>query len=64
MTALTIVIMLAVVATAAVLVMGIGSMAHGGKFDAEHSHQLMFARVGLQGVALLLVVIALLMSFS
>jgi hypothetical protein len=37
-------------------------MAHGGSFDDRHSHQFMFARVGLQGLALLLVILALLMS--
>jgi hypothetical protein len=62
MSALSIVIVLAAVATAAVLVTGLGSMAHGGSFDDRHSHQFMFARVGLQGLALLLVILALLMS--
>lgn len=62
MTALSIVIVLAAIATAAALITGLGSMAHGGSFDDRHSHQFMFARVGLQGIALLLVVIALLMS--
>jgi hypothetical protein len=62
MSVLTIVVILAVVATAAVLVTGIGSMAHGGSFDDRHSHQLMFARVGVQGAALFLIVVALLLS--
>ncbi len=62
MTALSIVIVLAAIATAAVLVTGLGSMAHGGSFDDRHSHQFMFARVALQGVVLLLVIVALLMS--
>jgi len=33
---------------------GIWSMARGGKFDQRHSTQLMFARTGLQGVTVLL----------
>ncbi|MGE5242120.1 MAG: hypothetical protein ACM3NI_10775 [Bacteroidota bacterium] len=35
-------------------------MAHGGDFDQRHSHQFMFARVGLQGITLLLIVLVLL----
>jgi len=34
-------------------------MAHGGEFGRRHSHQLMFARVGLQAITLLLLLIAL-----
>jgi len=34
-------------------------MAKGGEFDQHHSHQLMFARAGLQGVILLFLLIAL-----
>ena len=59
MTILTTVIILALLATAGALLSGIISMTHGGKFDQRHSHQLMFIRVGLQGVTLLLLIIAL-----
>ncbi|HSR63348.1 MAG TPA: twin transmembrane helix small protein [Gammaproteobacteria bacterium] len=59
MNTLTIVIILALILTVAVLFTGIGSMGHGGKFDEKHGTQLMFARVGLQGVTLLLLLIAL-----
>jgi len=62
MTLLTVVIVLAMLGTAAALIWGVGSMAHGGKFDQRHSQQLMFARVGLQGVTLLLLLIALLIT--
>ncbi len=62
MSMLTVTIIFAVLATAGVLVTGIATMANGGEFDRHHSHQLMFARVALQGLALLLVVIALLQS--
>jgi hypothetical protein len=61
MSALSIVVVLAAVATAAVLVTGLGSMAHGGSFDDRHSHQFMFARVGLQGLALLLILALMLL---
>lgn len=62
MTLLTGLILLGVLATAASLAWGIGSMAHGGEFDQRHGTQIMFARVGLQGVTLLLLIVALLAS--
>jgi hypothetical protein len=37
-------------------------MAHGGEYDARHSTQFMLARVGAQGLALALLLIALMMS--
>ncbi|MEK7716447.1 MAG: twin transmembrane helix small protein [Pseudomonadota bacterium] len=61
MSILTILIVLAMLSTLGVLVMGVGSMAHGGKYDDEHSQQFMYARVGLQGVTFLLLVAALLL---
>ena len=60
MTALTAVIVIGLVATAGALLSGIVSMAHGGDFDQRHSHQFMFARLGLQGITLLLIVLVLL----
>jgi preprotein translocase subunit SecG len=56
---LTIVIILALVLTIVVLFTGLGSMGHGGEFDEKHGTQLMFARVVLQGVTLLLLLVAL-----
>jgi len=56
---LTIIILLAMLATVAMLVMGIGSMAHGGEYDEKHETQFMFARVGLQGATFLLLLLAL-----
>jgi hypothetical protein len=38
---------------------GIWSMAHGGEFDRQHSTQLMFARVGMQGVTIILLLLAI-----
>jgi hypothetical protein len=59
MTTLTFLIVAAMLATVGALVLGIASMAHGGDFDQRHSHQFMFARVGFQGIALLLLVFGL-----
>ena len=54
MNILTIVIILALLITIGVMGTGIWSMAHGGEFDRKHSTQLMFARIGMQGVTVLL----------
>lgn len=62
MTLLTTIIVVTTLVTVGALVGGIASMAHGGKFDDRHSHQFMFARVGLQGLTLALLLIALLVS--
>lgn len=62
MTTLTVLIVLAACATAAALVSGVASMAHGGEFDRRHSHQFMFTRVGLQAVVLLLLFAALVLA--
>ncbi|NIR29903.1 MAG: twin transmembrane helix small protein [Gammaproteobacteria bacterium] len=59
MNTLAVLIILALIATVAALVTGVGSMARGGEFDRKHSHQLMFARVGFQGIAILLLLAAL-----
>ncbi|VAW90782.1 hypothetical protein MNBD_GAMMA21-1305 [hydrothermal vent metagenome] len=62
MTILTILIMVALLATVVSLVWGIGSMAHGGRFDEKHSTQLMSARVILQGLVIVLMLIAFVIS--
>lgn len=59
MTVVTTLIIIALLATAGTLLSGVISMAHGGEFDRRHSHQLMFARVGLQAITLLLLLTAL-----
>jgi hypothetical protein len=59
MTIMTALVVFALLATIAALVTGIVSMAHGGGFDQRHSHQIMFARVGLQGITLVALLIAL-----
>ncbi len=58
MNLLSILIVFALLLTIAVLGTGIWSMAHGGEFDRKHSTQLMFARVGMQGVTVLLIFLA------
>ena len=58
MTLLTSVVILALVAVIATLFWGVGSMAHGGSYDREHSEQIMFTRVGLQAAAVALIVLA------
>ena len=56
---LTVLIVLALAATVAALGTGIVSMVRGGEFDQKHSTELMFARVGMQGAAVILLLLAL-----
>lgn len=62
MTLLTILIVLALASTIISLFWGIGSMAAGGQFDDKHYTQFMTARVGFQAVAIVLLIIASLMT--
>lgn len=62
MSSLTILIVLALAATVVSLLMGVGSMGRGGSYDEKHSGQFMNARVIFQGLALLLMIFALLKS--
>ncbi len=59
MNILTVVIMTALLMTIGLIAVGIWSMAQGGEFDQKHSTQLMFARVGMQGVTFLLLLLAI-----
>jgi len=59
MNMLTVVIMAALLMTIGLIAVGIWSMAQGGEFDQKHSTQLMFARVGMQGVTFLLLLLAI-----
>jgi hypothetical protein len=56
---LTVIIVIGVLATAGALLTGVVSMVRGGPFDQAHSYQLMFARVGLQGITLICLLAAL-----
>jgi hypothetical protein len=51
--------MAALLMTIGVIAIGIWSMAQGGEFDQKHSTQLMAARVGMQGVTFLLLLLAI-----
>jgi hypothetical protein len=51
---------LAMLAVLATLGLGVFSMVKGGEFNKKYANQLMRWRVGLQGVALLLFVLAML----
>jgi len=64
MTILTGLIMAALLATIISLGWGVGSMAFGGQFDAKHSTHLMSARVLLQGLVIVLLLVTLLVSAS
>lgn len=57
MTLSTILILVALILTVGSLVSGVISMAHGGNFDRQHSTQFMSARVALQLVTVLLVML-------
>lgn len=59
---LNVLIVMALVATIVSLGWGLGSMAHGGSYDAKHSVQLMSARIGFQGLAVVLLLIVLALS--
>lgn len=64
MTLLTITIVLALMATVVTLAWGLGSMAAGGTYDAKHSEQLMFIRVGIQVFAFVMLLIAAYLALS
>lgn len=64
MNVITLIVIMALVATVATLFWGVGSMAHGGSYDREHSGQIMFTRVGIQAIAFVLIVSALYFSFN
>ncbi len=51
----------ALIATVIVLGMGLRSMARGGEYDREHAEKFMWERVALQGLVIVLLVIAVLM---
>jgi hypothetical protein len=59
---LLIVIVLAILATAFALLLGLIAMGSGGSTDQVVSTPLMWARVGLQGFTLLLLIVAFLLQ--
>ena len=58
MNILNVVIVAALLMTVGLIGTGIWSMAHGGEFDRKHSTQLMVARVGMQGITFILLLLA------
>ena len=59
MSLLVLLVLVAALLTATSLGAGVFSMAMGGDFDRRHSAQFMVARVGCQGIALVLMLTAL-----
>lgn len=62
MNILNMVIVAALLITVVVIGTGIWSMAHGGEFDRKHSTELMVARVGMQGITVVLLLLAVYLS--
>lgn len=60
MDAMAFLIFAAAAMVAVSLFQGVASMAQGGAADAAHSHQIMFRRTAWQGLAVLLILFALL----
>jgi len=58
---LTILIILALLATAVALLLGLTSLGQGGSFDKDFGTSFMWARVGLQGLAVALLLVVLLL---
>lgn len=57
---LTVVIVLALLATLATMMLGLLTMSSGGELDREASTRLMWARLGFQGLTLVLLIVAVL----
>ncbi|MDX1580538.1 MAG: twin transmembrane helix small protein [Alphaproteobacteria bacterium] len=56
---MNILIILVLIAVAATLLLGVFSMAKGGEFNRKYSNKLMQLRVGLQALAVLLLLLFL-----
>ena len=62
MSLLTVLLMIAMLATLGVLAVGLAGFFHGGEFNRKYGNQLMQARVALQAVAVVLLLIILISS--
>lgn len=62
MNILTVLLLLAMLATLGVLVVGLAGFFMGGEFNRKYSNKLMRARVALQALALLLLLAVLITS--
>lgn len=58
---MTVVIILALLATMVALLFGLMSLGQGGRFDRDFGTGFMWARVGFQGLAVALLILALLL---
>ena len=58
MEALNLLIFAALVATIAVMVLGVRSMGKGGSYDKEHAERFMWERVALQALTVVLLLAA------
>jgi hypothetical protein len=61
MSLINLIVFVALIAVAATLVLGLRSMARGGEYDETHAEKFMWERVGLQLLAVALLVAALLL---
>ena len=61
MNLISMLVVAALIATVVVLGMGLRSMARGGEYDREHAEKFMWERVALQGVAIVLLLVAVVM---
>lgn len=61
---LTTMVVIGLLATIASLGLGIGSMVAGGAYDRKHADQFMSARVGLQALTIVVLLVALFLTLS
>ncbi len=61
---LTTLVVIGLLATIASLGLGIGSMVTGGEFDRKHADQFMGARVGLQALTIVVLLVAAFLSLA
>ena len=62
MTFLSTLLALTLIAVSIVLVMGIGAMSRGGDFNRRHSNRLMRWRIGLQALAVVIILAIFIVS--
>lgn len=62
MNILTVLLLIAMIATLAVLIVGLGGFFQGGDFNRKYGNKLMRARVALQALAILLLLAVLITS--
>ena len=61
MNLISLLVVLALLATVVTLALGLRSMATGGDYDREHSEKFMWERVALQAVTVILLIAAAIM---